>query len=260
MTPILPQPELEERVEANVAVDDMFYCDLNLNRKSRGGYIEDAEIDAMIADWPMEVQTTRIEGRFAAFFGAVFKEYNRKTHVVTPFTIPKDWPRYRTFDFGFTNPFVCLWAAKDPDDNYYIYREYYQAKRTIGEHIPQVQRRSKGERYVRNIADPENASDREELERVGIVTEGANKDVARGIEEVQKKLKVKRDGKPSLFIFRDCRNLTRELSLYHYPKGTVSKNPRDIPVQKNDHTVDALRYLIYTLSSPTEIEGSICAA
>jgi len=259
MTPIKPQPELEERIEDLPDTDEVFKSNLNDNRISCGGYIPDKRIDDMVAQWPEETQATRIAGEFASFFGAVFKTYSRAKHVIKPFRIPREWRRYRAFDFGFTNPFVCLWLAKDPDDNWYIYREYYQAQTGIHEHIRNVKLFSKGEHFVENIADPENAEDRAEMRKAGIKTRAARKDVARGIELVQSKLKVKDNGKPSLFIFKSCRYTCREIPGYHYPKGTNIKNPKDIPVQKADHTIDALRYGLYTTDGKFK-KGRVVAA
>jgi len=247
MTPIKSQPDLEERIEDLPDTDEMFKINLNGNRVSRGGYIPDKRIDDMIAQWPVETQATRIAGDFASFYGAVFKTYNRSTHMIDPFRIPKEWRKYRSFDFGFTNPFVCLWLAKDKDENWYIYREYYQAQTGIHEHIRNVKLLSKGEFYEKNIADPEGAEPRSELRKAGIKTVCARNDINPGVEFVQSKFKVKEDGKPSLFIFKTCRNTLREIPGYHYAKGSNTKNPSDIPVQKNDHAIDALRYALYTV-------------
>lgn len=259
MTPIVPQPELEERIEALPDTDEVFKINLNGNRISRGGYIPDQRIDDMINQWPEETQATRIAGEFGSFFGAVFKTYSRRVHVIEAFRIPKHWRRWRAFDFGFTNPFVCLWLCKDDDENWYVYREYYKKQTGIQEHIRSVKLFSKGEQFVDNWADPENAEDRNEMKKAGIVTKAARKDVARGIEYVQAKLKVKANGKPSLFVFRTCKNTCREIPAYHYPKGTFSRNPKDIPAQKNDHTIDALRYGLYSTDCPRK-KGSVYVA
>lgn len=260
MTPIIPQVELEERIEELPDTDEVFYANLNSNRKSQGGYVSDKRIDALISEWPEEVQATRIKGRFASFYGAVYKTFSRSVHLVKPFIIPKEWRRYRGFDFGFTNPFVCLWMAQDKDDNWYVYREYYKPKEVIGTHIEAVHRLSKFnvEKYL-SIADPENAENRKSMLTAGIPTKIARKDVAKGIECVQGKLKVKDDGKPSLFIFNTCRHTAMEMASYHYPTGSKNKNPADVPVPKNDHCCDALRYVIYTVERPMA-KGSIYAA
>jgi hypothetical protein len=66
------------------------------------------------------VQQTRIKGYVAAFAGAVYKTFSRDTHVIKPFKIPNDWTRYRAIDWGFNNPFVCLWLAREPDRRWYV--------------------------------------------------------------------------------------------------------------------------------------------
>ena len=257
MTPIIPQPFLEERIDDLPDTDEIFHADLNSNRKSVGGYIPDKRIDDMITDWPEEVQATRIKGQFASFYGAVYKTFNRSIHVIKPFKIPEEWTKYRCFDFGFTNPFVCLWLAKDKDENWYVYREYYKAKTGIDEHIDTVKRFSKKEQYFASWADPENAEDRDELRKAGIPTLLARKEVARGIETVQSKLKIKANGKPSLSIFNTCKNTCREFVTYRYPTGSSSRNPKDIPEQKNDHTLDAIRYGIHSTEKPPK-KGHVC--
>ena len=83
--------------------------------------------------------------------------------------------------------------------------------------------------------------------------------MARGIELVQSKLKVKANGKPSLYIFNTCKNTCREMAMYQYPKGTASKDPKDLPLAKNDHALDALRYVIYTVERPRR-KGHVLAA
>jgi len=254
MTPIVPQPLLEERIEKLPDTDQIFYADLNSNRISRGGYVPDERIDAMIDQWPEEVQATRIKGHFASFYGAVYKGFSRAVHVIKAFRIPEDWERYRGFDFGFVNPFVCLWLAKDGDGNWYVYREYYKAETGIGEHINAVKRLSSEERYVASWADPENAGDRAELRKAGIATEPARKDIAKGIELVQSKLKVKANGKPSLFFFDVCRHTTREMAAYRYPEGTNTRDPKDVPVKKNDHTCLVAGTLITTDQGEKPIE------
>lgn len=259
MTPIDAQADLEERIEDLPETDRVFYANLNDNRISRGGYIPDRRIDAMIDEWPKEVQTTRIEGRFASFYGSVYKTFSRQVHVCRPFMIPRDWERYGAIDFGFTNPFVFLWLARDKDKNWYVYREYYEAGRTIGEHIAALKPILKRQLMKEIYADPENAGDRASLRKEGIKTRAARKDVARGIEVVQTKLKVKRNSKPSLYIFSNCRNTCRQIAAYHYPKGTTTKNPADVPQAVNDHTVDALRYGLYSVERP-KAKGSVHAA
>ena len=243
MTPILHQAWLEERIRALPETDAVFYADLNDNRKSRGGYIEDSEIDALIAEWPVEIQATRIAGRFAAFLGAVFKTFSRDVHVCSPFKIPDGWPRWRSIDFGFNNPFVCLWLTRDPDKHWYVYAEHYQARESLAFHAERMKGISGRERYRCTWADHD-SQDRHELETHSIRTMPARKDVHPGIEAVQAVLKVQDDGRPRLQIFSTCKHTIAEMIGYRWAEGAESKDAKDEPLKVNDHCVDALRYAI----------------
>jgi phage terminase large subunit len=192
--------------------------------------------------WPVEVQETRIKGHFAAFLGAVYKTFNRKTHVIEPFEIPKDWMRYRVIDWGFNNPFACLWLARNKDRQWFVYREHYEAQRSLAYHASKI-KEHKGN-YRCTWADHD-SQDRYEFKKLGIPTIPAKKDVHLGIEAVQSALKVQENGKPRLFIFKDCKNTIREMSGYRWAEGTERKDPKDLPLEVNDHTCDCVRYGIY---------------
>jgi len=80
---------------------------------------------------------------------------------------------------------------------------------------------------------------------LGISTMPAKKDIHLGIEAVQAALKVQEDGKPRLFIFRNCVNTIREMAGYKWAEGTEKKDAKDEPLKVNDHTCDCVRYGIY---------------
>ena len=249
MTPIIPQMEFEERIAELPETDAIFYLDLNDNRISRGGYISDERIDAKIADWADEVLLTRVEGKFSSYLGAVFKTFNRSIHVIDPFEIPEDWEKYRGIDFGYSAPFACIWLAKDGDDNWYVYREYYKNRTGIQDHIRAIKQLSGDEKYRSTVADPEDPEGRADLRKAGIINIAADKgagSVNRGIELMQSKLKIKQNGKPSLSILRPCRNTSKEFSVYRYPDNERT----DHPVKENDHCLDAVRYVLYTMLKP----------
>ena len=255
MTPLIAQGWLEKRANNPTADDAVFYADLNDNRISRGGYIADDRIDALIAEWPEEVQETRIKGHFAAFLGAVYKSFRRDVHVVAPFELPADAELYRGIDFGFNNPFVCLWGARyGPDRRWHIYREHYRARESLAWHAQQINRLSGRERYVATWADHD-AQDRFELEEKGIITLPAKKDVRLGIELVQAKLKVQADGRPQVTISSECPNTIREMIAYRWREGTETRDPRDEPEKQNDHCPDAKRYMLYSVEGDSYFKG-----
>src|SRR5690606_30604993 len=58
--------------------------------------------------------------------GQVFDQWVRDRHTCAPFELPRHWPKWRAGDWGYRNPFCCLWFAQDPDiGRVYVYREVY---------------------------------------------------------------------------------------------------------------------------------------
>src|SRR5690606_41109593 len=73
-------------------------------------------------------------GVWDAAEGMVYSDYLDAVHVVDTFPIPDHWTRYLAVDFGYTNPFVALWWAEDPDGRLYLYRVIYHTRRTVDQH------------------------------------------------------------------------------------------------------------------------------
>ncbi len=71
-------------------------------------------------------------GRWVQAEGVVYDGWDAALHAIAPLDVPAAWTRYWSVDFGYTNPFVCQWWAKDPDGRLYLYREYYRAARSCG--------------------------------------------------------------------------------------------------------------------------------
>jgi hypothetical protein len=91
-------------------------------------------------------------GNWVGAEGMIYTEYDYKRHLIDPFPIPKEWTRYLSIDFGFTNPFVCQWWAEDNDGRLYLYRELYGTQTTVEDWAHQIHDLSKGENYRRSSA------------------------------------------------------------------------------------------------------------
>lgn len=204
-------------------------------------------------------------GLWAGQEGMVYEDWDEDVHLLDRFPIPEHWRRYRSIDFGFRNPFVCHWWAVDEDGRLYLYREIYMSGRTVRVHAQQINALSEGERYVDSLADHD-ASDRATLEENGIRTIAARKDVQRGIERVQERLKIQGDGRPRLFILRDSLvevdtsretkfqtlDTVSEIDGYVFPEPKDGKNEDENPVKVDDHGMDAMRYMVMHLDEHRE--------
>lgn len=194
-------------------------------------------------------------GIWAAAEGQVYEEYDPAVHLIKRFEIPSTWRRFRVVDFGFTNPFVCLWIAVDHDGRMYVYREIYKTQRIVADHAQEINRLSVGERFEATVADHD-AEDRATLERAGIRTVSAWKQISPGIQAVAARLRKAGDGKPRLFYLEDSlverdpalveafkpTSTIDEFPLYVWPKGPDGKSNKEVPVDEHNHGMDCLRY------------------
>lgn len=203
-------------------------------------------------------------GLWAQAEGAVYETWDDAIHLVDAFPIPKDWRRIRSIDFGFTNPFVCQWWAIDPDGRMYLYREIYITQRLVEDLADDIKSASDDERIEATTADHD-AEDRETLARHGVKTVIAKKEISVGIQAVQARLRVVGD-KPRLMIMRGARSdvdkkleskkkptsTYSEIGGYVWPKGSDGKPVKEVPLDINNHGMDAMRYAVMHIDGPRE--------
>ena len=79
-----------------------------------------------------------LDGDWDAYEDSAFPEFNKTTHVVEPFEIPRGWYKFRAADWGYSSPACVLWFAVDYDNNLWIYRELYTSKVTADHFARQV--------------------------------------------------------------------------------------------------------------------------
>ncbi len=148
-------------------------------------------------------------------------------------------------DFGFSNPFACLWIADD-GSTIHVIDEYVQSGRTMEEHVGVIQSRPWGK--VRTIAcDPAGNSRNDQtaesnvslLRRRGYVVRSKSSHIVDGLELIRRGLRSG-SGDVSLFVHPQCKQLVKALRSYHYPTGFNSELP--FKDGENDHLIDALRY------------------
>jgi phage terminase large subunit len=107
-----------------------------------------------------------VNGDWSGFAGQFFGEWRTNRHVVAPFAIPQDWPKWHATDYGITNPSCTLWLARAsspgraPDGHIIrtgtivVYRERYEVKRTVDQQALKIKLWSGTESYRNQILDP----------------------------------------------------------------------------------------------------------
>ena len=216
-----------------------WHFDLADNPYLPADYVENLKASTPAGMW----YERAIKGAWVAAEGLVYELFYRAVHVVEPLTPPGDWQRIRSIDFGFTNPFVCLWGAVDYDRRLYVYDEHYQPATLIRDHAKAIHARGS---IDWTVADHD-AQERAELNAQNIHTQPAIKDVSLGIQRVAERMVVLADGYPRLFISGNCVNLLRECGQYVWAERKDGKVVKEEPLKEHDHAMDALRYMVMAL-------------
>ena len=193
---------------------------------------------------------------FKKFKGLIYRNFDRKVHVIEPFEIPFDgsWEMYRAVDFGYNNPTACLWVGISPENDWYIADEYYENKESSDYHCGQILAKSGAFPSVAlTYCDPAGAQQIKDWPTRGVYLTAARREmnanlgqwVGAGIDIVQELLKVSPiNNKPRLFIFKHCKNTIREFESYEWEEERDEMlNKPGRPKKAQDHALDALRYL-----------------
>ena len=205
----------------------------------------------MLASLPEVQRKQFLEGDWSAFENSSFPEFNKTTHIVDPFDIPRGWSRFRAADWGYSSNACCLWFAIDWDNNLWIYRELYTKKITADVFARKVLELERDE-YIRyGVLDASTWAKRgdigpsiaETMIQAGCrwrPSDRTPKSRISGKLEIHKRLKLNDDKKkePGIRIFSTCRNLIRTLPILPLDEN----NPEDINTHVEDHAYDALRY------------------
>jgi phage terminase large subunit len=190
------------------------------------------------------------ELEFRTVEGAVYPEFNRKVHMVDPMDIPTEGTIYAGIDFGWDNPTAVIFVLIDYDDNWWIFDEIY-ARRTIMTDIADaIRNKLAGRRVSLMIGDSAQQEAIATLQQQGLPVSPVEKrmdSIPTGIGLIAERLKprtqVVGEPRPKLFVSSTCINFIWEIEQYKYPEDKGKTNPREVPIKKDDHGPDGLRYL-----------------
>jgi len=243
-------------------------------------YISD-EYVAELARKPEALRRALLNGDWDAFEGQVFVEWkndpahyeDRKwTHVVKPFEIPDHWPRFMSFDHGYTKPFSVGWWAIGPNGCAYRYREWYGCEtgqankglkltpREIAEGIVDREREHEALEniFVDRYADPaifdksRGLSVADQMEprdgQPGVYFEKGDNERIAGKMQVHERLRFDENGYPRMQVFTTCGDFIRTVPNLPYDQ----KKPEDVDTDAEDHAYDDCRY--FCMANPLPLK------
>jgi len=180
---------------------------------------------------------------------AVFAKFDLGLHVKSV-DYDANLPLYRSLDFGFINPFVCLWIQVDHCGTVRVIDEYIRTRATIDTHAQHIIAATPcpEDSVAATFCDPAGAGVNDvtgtsavrELRARNIKVRYRRSSILEGIELIRRAVKSG-DGQSKLVISPRCAKLIEALRCYHYPESSA---PDELPLKDGiyDHPIDALRY------------------
>jgi len=197
-----------------------------------------------------------LHGMFIPKSGLIYKSWDQDKHVIPAVTTPdKDWLLAIGMDLHDRNPHGILFLGLNKDNVWTVYDEIYE--QCIISELAEKIKAKLGVRWPPRLAIADTSlnapqsitgmSEAQELaSKYGIYITEAHKDVQSGILKVTSLLNPGVGKKPALYITENCRNLIREFKHYvwdEYARRKDKYNPKEAPRKKDDHLLDALRYV-----------------
>lgn len=222
----------------------------------------DAYVNGILRDSLTGVTRDRLyDGKWVSAEGLVYPMWDTNIHVIPRFDVPKTWPRYWIFDFGFVDPFVWIELVENPDTGrVYLHRELYHTGLRVDQAAEIIKKASPGITPFALICDWD-AEDRATLEKgLGFLTVPAFKFIHPGVQCVQNRLRLDNprftDG-PGFLVMAGANIKTDPtLAARHKPTSTEKEFPsyqwdtgklvldkyKDMPIDKDNHGMDVVRY------------------
>lgn len=183
--------------------------------------------------------------------GAIFDFFDTKVHVVDrPPACAEYW--VAGIDYGAVNPFACVLVGVSTGmrtqrgKQLWVEKEYYwdpkkkNRQKTNAEFAEDVVAFLEPYDVKGIYIDPSAASFKVELRRRGLHVIEADNEVLDGITVLASEL-----NRGSLLICSECKNTIREIEGYVWDSKAAERG-YDEPLKKDDHAIDALRYVINT--------------
>lgn len=139
-------------------------------------------------------------------------------------------------DWGYEDPAVLIGVGVSTEGHVYVMDEFYRSKLDVTEFRRMAQDFRLGNKVGYYYADKSRPENVKFFNSGGIPTNKANNDINWGISIIRSLIKAKK-----LHIHTRCVNLLEEFRSYQMEEDDAKK---ELPVDENNHALDALRYAI----------------
>jgi len=271
---IIANPDREEGYRSYLEADVESAC---IEHGIRG-FLKHDDIERMVSQYDDEDKQARIKGKFQHLTGIIFKTFSRNIHVISPFQATHgEYAVYEFLDPHPRNPDAVGWYAVDRQGTKFVIDELW-LKCTGGdkELAERIKSKASNYRIEGRFADPaafiedqhtesslamrlaghglhyqEATKAREQANRS--ITEALHYEVIRdpdGKAEQFRKM-------PELYFFDTCPRHLWEMEHYRWQewvgRTAEDKNPKEKPVDKDDHMIEDLGRFLFM--NPSFVEN-----
>ena len=243
---------------------------VHIAQTSMNSYLPDDYIDSISVGKPDWWINRYLKGSFQSAEGAVYPQFpsvvlEASDPLANPDTIKanirrKGWEVVAGYDFGIVDPTVQILGAIDPINGVlYLYDEYYKNRVAVPTHANAMKKRMEhiplgrirampadpaGKK--RNINDTKSIFDH--YGEYGLFFKAADNRITTGIMKVYSYLEM---GK--LKVLPHLSNTIKEMENYRYKPVELGESFDEIPVDKDNHTCDVIRYMCQELPDDPEL-------
>ncbi len=202
-----------------------------------------------LAEYAPDERKARKTGRFIPLEGIIYKGFDPNVHVIEQGEISENWNIVVGIDPGHRHECGVVWCGLDEHDNMIIFDEFKQSEFLIKDICEMIHSANAAmglnpiyyviDPHARNRNQQTGRSDQMEFADYGINPILGQDDVKTGIDVIKTRLHEER-----LWIYDNCVNLQREFKTYRWkPQTRTDDDGKPVPVKRNDHLLDALRYV-----------------
>jgi phage terminase large subunit-like protein len=218
-------------------------------------HLDKAAIESVKNDPAMKDSLeSALYGLFIAKSGLIYKDFGN-VNMLRPEAPKPDWMIVLGIDPHDRNPHGVVFSGLSRDNVWIVFDEIME-QCTIKDLVGMIKTKL-GTRWPPALAiidtsahAPQSISGRsvaDEMKMMGLPTIPAFKDWQPGVLKLSSLISPGGGQLPKLYVMENCANLIREFRHYVWADWARKRdkyNPKEMPLKKDDHLLDALRYLV----------------
>ena len=164
--------------------------------------------------------------------------------IIDKFDSPVDTKYFMGIDWGFTNPTAIVIRAVTPEGRHYQVSEFYESGVRHEDLMHLIKQKAETFKVLMIIADPEDPGKIRDIAAMRLPVKAADNNIKSGIAAHSALI---HEGRYK--IVSSCKHTIEEYETYSYPEKLDDRDPKEVPVPRFNHAMDANRYVSLYLKS-----------